>query len=600
MRNCLPHLLTGKGKDGSQQSHQTGKHQIHGSLGTAARLAVCFFGIYAILGDIDIKLGKLGGAEITNAVCNGMELIAIVCLTHLTCQIVHCGKDPLIDLVQRIQRHHIGVWIKIIQIGNENTNRVTDLAVSVGQLLEDQIGHAHVHAVIRGSHPQTHQICTVLSDHVHRGNNVAQGFVHCLAVAIYHPTVGQNSLVRSLRLAASTDGSQQRGLEPSAVLIRAFQIQIGRPNVFILILHHRKVRGAGVKPTVQSIGLLHEVNAAAMGAGKALGQKLCGTLFVPHVGAVLTKQSGNTGNGFVVENGLSAILAIEHGNGQTPMTLTGDTPIGTLAHHLLNAVSSPLGQPFNLFTSLYRLVFEGVYRAEPLGSCTEDDGIFASPAVRILMLKLLGSKERTGLLHICQNGVVGFVIAQSRKLARVGGLIAAVIHGYQRRQTVAAASDVVICTKSACGMNASRTAVHGNVISNGQKAVPIQEGMLGSHVLKKLTGIRCHDLIILNVALCHGIGGKRLRYHIILSVICLDHRIGFGGIKGDCLVTGQGPGSRCPDDEVGLGRIAYPRQLACVVLDAELDINGGTLIGLVFDLCLCQSSLVVGAPVNRL
>ena len=129
--------------------------------------------------------------------------------------------------------------------------------------------------------------------------------------------------------------------------------------------------------------------AAALGAHKALGKQLSCALFVPYVGAVLTKQLSHTLNGLIVTDGLFAAIAIEYRNGQTPMALTGDAPIGTVTDHALDAVTAPLREPLHLIARLNGGILEGIHRAEPLGGCTEDDGVLTSPAVRIFVLDLL-------------------------------------------------------------------------------------------------------------------------------------------------------------------------------------------------------------------
>ena len=62
----------------------------------------------------------------------------------------------------------------------------------------------------------------------------------------------QKLLVR--RPSDRSAGSFQRGLEPTAVLIRAFQVQVSWPRQFRTLVEHGKMGGTRIEPDVQSIG----------------------------------------------------------------------------------------------------------------------------------------------------------------------------------------------------------------------------------------------------------------------------------------------------------------------------------------------------------
>ena len=89
--------------------------------------------------------------------------------------------------------------------------------------------------------------------------------------------------------------------------------------------------GAGVEPAVQRVGLLLEtLGLAAVGAGEAGGQDLGGLLGEPGVGAFGCKQLGDGVDALIGDDGLAAVLAVNNGDRQTPLALTGDTPVGTV------------------------------------------------------------------------------------------------------------------------------------------------------------------------------------------------------------------------------------------------------------------------------
>ena len=216
------------------------------------------------------------------------------------------------------------------------------------------------------------------------------------------------------------------------------------------------------------------------------------------------------------------------------------------------------------------------------------------------MRQLLGGEERAGLLQIFQNGFVGFVIAQSGKFAGFFGLVSAVVHRDQRRQFIAAAGDVIVGAETAGGVHASGAAIHGDVIGNHHKAIPIQKRVLRGHVFKVLPLERSKNLPILNAGGFHGLFAKRLGKNIGFAVLGARQHVAFHRVQGNCLVAGKRPACCRPNDEIGFGKIANARKFALVVLDAELDIDGGAGVGLILDFRLGKRGFIVGAPVNRL
>ena len=126
--------------------------------------------------------------------------------------------------------------------------------------------------------------------------------MHRSALAVNRPAVGDAFLERSAA-AECADRYQQRGLEPAAVLIKALDVHRRRPEALIA-LHRRVVGRAGVEPAVKGVCLLGEVPAAAVRAGKALGQKLCRFVLEPCVRALFFVDAGDGLDALVGADGL--------------------------------------------------------------------------------------------------------------------------------------------------------------------------------------------------------------------------------------------------------------------------------------------------------
>ena len=337
-----------------------------------------------------------------------------------------------------------------------------------------------------------------------------------------------------------------------------------------------------------------------MRTNEALGKNFARFHVKPSVRALLCKEIGNRLYRFVVANGSLALVTVEYGNGKSPMALTRDTPIGSLSYHLHHTLSAPLRKPENILTGLGCRILEGVDRAEPLRSSSEYDGRLTSPAMRILVLYLLGCEKRSAFLHILKYRIVGYRIVQARKLSCVLGLIAAVVNGNDDINVVFATGLIVVCTESGSRMNATRTAIHGNIIRVYNDALSVKEGMLCGHEFKFLTRECSEHLVSLDSRGLQCFFGKSLCKNICLAILDLYKIVFLNGIECDSEISGERPGGSCPDYEICVIKVADICKLALVVGYLELNVNRGTLISLILDLRLSQSGLVLGTPINRL
>ena len=141
---------------------------------------------------------------------------------------------------------------------------------------------------------------------------------------------------------------------------------------------------AAVEPYIEDVLFLDKFGAAAF-ALCACGDNILNVLDEPGVGAFLAEHIGNCLDSLVGNNGLAAVLAVNNGNGNAPCSLTGDAPVAAVVYHTLYSVLAPLRDPLNIADSLNSLSLEVLYGAEPLLGSSEQNGVLASPAVRILV-----------------------------------------------------------------------------------------------------------------------------------------------------------------------------------------------------------------------
>ena len=361
------------------------------------------------------------------------------------------------------------------------------------------------------------------------------------------------------------------------------------------------MRGAGVEPAVKRVLLFGKAGVlAAVRAGEALGQDVGGIHIEPGVGALFGKEVRDGLDGLVGADGLAAVLAVEHGDGQAPAALTGDAPVGALADHALHAVDAPARDPAHVVARGAGLFLEGIDGAEPLRGGAEDDGVLAAPAVRIAVHDLLAGEEGTGLLHVVQDNGVGLFNEHTLIFSGIVGVAALIVDGHDHVHAVAAAGLIVVRAEAGRGVDAAGTGIHRDVIGQHQAARLGQERVLGEHVLIEVTGVGLKDRVVLDVADGHDLFDERLGDDVHLAVILVLHDgVALVGVQGDGKVTGQGPDRGRPNDKVELGLIEVA-QLAEIVVHRELDIHGRAGVVLILDLRLGKGRLVVIAPVNGL
>src|SRR5262249_19215666 len=96
--------------------------------------------------------------------------------------------------------------------------------------------------------------------------------------------MGHDALVG--RRVPRTDGLEQRGLEPAAVLVRALEVELGRPGQLGPRREAARVAPAGVEPHDEDDAPLADSPAAALCAAGPRRQELPRRARVPFVAAL--------------------------------------------------------------------------------------------------------------------------------------------------------------------------------------------------------------------------------------------------------------------------------------------------------------------------
>ena len=530
------------------------------------------------------------------------EVVVLVGIAHGGGQLVAGLECPAVDLEQLVIIDHILRGIKVADVAQHEAGRVAHLAVRFGQLAENFLTGADVDGVIAGSDPQTDDVSTVVADDLTGLHAVAGGLVHLLALGIDDPAVAQDLAVRGHTLGG--DAGQQTGLEPAAELVGTLHIHVNGPAQLGALTADSAPGGAGVEPDVHDVGVLLPVGGTAL-ADLGLGQDVVGIVLVPGVAALLAEQVGHSLDGGIGDMVLAALLAVEYRDGHAPDALAADAPVTAVTDHTGHAVMAPRRLPVHAVNGLVDVLLEGVDGAEPLLGSTEDDGMMAAPAMRVLVGDVLHTHQMAALLDVLQNDLVGVPDLETGKLlARLGGQAARVVHGNDNGnlRIVIDADLKVLNTMAGSGVDAARAAFQRDVVAQNDQTLAVKERMLILHELE-LTAENSlgQDLVLVDMAALHR-GLNELAGHDVVGVTDLDEGIFQIGVQAGRDVGGQRPGGGRPDDDPCLVQrdVVLGQHAVGVVGQLEADIDGIALVLGVLNLSLGQGGAVLGAPVHGL
>ena len=233
-----------------------------------------------------------------------------------------------------------------MEVANQEPNGVADLAVGLPRHVKEGEVHLDVIFERQGGDPPAADIGPVLLQQFINVEGIPARLAHLATVFVDHEAMGQDGFVRGH--AGDTQCGQQRKLEPAAVLVRPFEVQID--GVADAPSPHDGVPGrAGFHPHVKDvIGLLEGGYIKIRGCLRIArrvptGQQLCWSAGKPCVGTFFAEDGRNRSHRSTGHQN-RAVGITEGGNGQAPCALPGQAPIRTAFQHAAEAVAPPLGE----------------------------------------------------------------------------------------------------------------------------------------------------------------------------------------------------------------------------------------------------------------
>ena len=514
-----------------------------------------------------------------------------------------------------LQLRHLG-WphplrrVEFVQVAQQVAHGVAQPAVHVDLPLDDLRPDPQVLRIVRGDDPQAQRLGAILFGHVLRRHDIAQRFRHLAAVLGHDETVGQHALIG--RAAARAASFQQRGMEPAAMLVGAFQIQRRRPLQIVARFQHEGVCRARIEPDVHDIRdllVILGITIVAKEIGRVAGE--------PGVGALGFEGLGDAVDNVLVAQRFAARFFHEDRDRHAPGALARDTPVGPALDHRIEPRAARGRVEFGLVDGGQRLASQIVrlHRDEPLRRIAEDQRCLRPPAMRIAVAQLTGRHQVAGLAQRLDDGLVGRaglavlgINRQPRKQRNMVVIGAILADGLGNLDAVGRAQYIVVGAMTRRDMDETGAVLFADEVARQQAHVEIVAFAVermpadGSGKLDALEGrdvhaaadagrlLKCSQQALRDNELVRLIEGA-----FVLAVHdLLDHVIDILAI-GDGAVAWDGPGRRGPDHHAGAFQLG-PRRLG----HGETHMDRGRGVVVILDLGLGQGGLFDHRPHHRL
>ena len=423
-----------RGEPAEQAFNHGGHHRAHG----AAAVSVCggfgvpgFRGgegriaIERVLSDIEIDSREFDVHEVDDGGHHALEVEHLEGGAHFTVEFGEAVEDQAFEA-----GHVLGVdgfsGRVAVQSAEHVAQRIAEFAVGLDRALDDLVGDAGVIPIVSGGRPEAEDLDTVLFLELIRFDRVADRFRHLLAIGVNHHAVGDDMLV--WRHAARGAAFQKRGLEPAAVLVGAFHVDVRLPRGIVddaALAQSKGMRRAGIEPDVEDVGDLFPAFRRDAGAG----EEICVRRGEPSVHA------GSPDSGLDVRVELVGLLARQCGgvrlafcvdeqrNRHAPVALARDQPVRPALNHGGETVAACRREELGVGDGLHREFAQRlagmhrlVHRDKPLRRGAADDRCLGAPGVGIADRRDAAGEEVAALGEEADDFVV--------RLARLAALLA--------------------------------------------------------------------------------------------------------------------------------------------------------------------------------
>ena len=245
-------------------------------------------GVEPILENVEVEGAEFFRAEDLQRLHHAVELegsaVGFGLLGHLAGE----GQRVAVDVQPLLDRHAVLLDIEVGGVGEQEAQGVAHAAIDLDDAIENFLGDGQLARVVGAGDPQTQNFGAEFVGDFLRHDDVADRLAHLVALAVHRKAVGQQRVVG--RVAVDGAAGEQRGVKPAAVLVRAFEVEVGTRAGGVAIgvraAQHMPVRGAGVEPHVERVADLGVL-------GRLVAEQLGGVELEPGFDAFLLDALGN-------------------------------------------------------------------------------------------------------------------------------------------------------------------------------------------------------------------------------------------------------------------------------------------------------------------
>ncbi|MPL90964.1 hypothetical protein SDC9_37023 [bioreactor metagenome] len=624
-----PDVLHGEGQDRRKPGAEPEEQQVHHRAHRAPAQAVGRVAVKRILAHVEPERREVDGAEVEQHLEHAREVEGPVVGVHLGIKLGQPVQHPAFELGHLGNRHALGL-VKARERAQHEAQRVAQTAIAVRGALQDLRPDALVGGIVGLRHPQPQDVGAVFVDHLLRRDGVADRLGHLHALLVEREAMRHHVAIG--RAADRGRALQQRGVEPAAVLVGAFHVDVGDavPGAVRTVAQHEGMRRPAIEPDIEHVIDLFIIRRI----DDAREQLFLETLHIPDIGAVHLESGGDPGVDLGIaqqEVGVGRLRALlgEAGERHAPGALARQHPVRPVLDHRMQAVAAGgRGELHQLLDRAQGAGADGVAigahavvefvvdRGKPLRRVAIDHRRLRAPGMRVgvLDLALRQQRARPGELLDVRHVRRAFlaVLVQDRLAAedrQVGAIGAVGLDIVGHRQLELHAKLIVVVAVRGRGVDKAGAGVLGDVIAGQHRHVIIPLalrlfepgiGMLQHHALELGGRDVAQPGEARHLRRGHHGFGQRIGQHqqlardggrFLVRRIDAIHPVSDARVVGDRAVLRDRPGSGGPDHH---RRPVKPRDRA----EPHPDRVRGVVV--ILDLGLGERRLLDRRPHHRL
>ena len=616
-----PAFFGREGEDRRDQTEEVLRDVPEGRLRRAAGVTRRARRVETVLEDVEVEAPEVGRGVGLQERHDVVEAVFLVLGHDGVLELLRKGHRPAVEFEHFVDRHEIG-FREVRRVRQEKAQGVAHAAVVFDHVLHDRFAVAKFARIVGRGDPEAQDVGAVLFDHFLRTDDVALRLRHLFTLFVDDEAVGEQLLVG--RNAVEHRADEKRRVEPAAVLVGAFEVEVGREpeDVGVAAAHHRVVGRTRVEPHVENVGRLHVVGR--FGAEEVFGRGLG-----PGFDAALFDEFGDAVHDLErLRMEFARGLVHEEGKRHAPVALTRNAPVRTVFDHRVEAVDAPLREELRRLDARERRVAQSalfggktenalrvgvgrVHADEPLRGRAVDERRLVAPAVHVAVRELAVRKEVPRDGEGVHDGFGRLPDVEAAKERKPVGKDAVALHGADDvvvLEAVALAGDEVVHAVGRGAVNDAGTRRRVDVVGevDGRAAA-----IAFVHVVERVEEFKR----VQRFALDGGEHGARefvALERLFVKTFTEDEKLRAGvdedvvefGIDVQGLVRRNRPGGRRPDHrEAGLFELHAEDRFDAFLLvfsEFEGDVDRRARLVLVFHFGFGERGLAVKAPVHGL